>query len=164
MLLVNSPHLCALCWSLCEVVLKHNLLQQRPGLSASTETLDRCHDTMVPQALTYHSKTLPCSSPKQDTSLHYRKPKALQDSIGESSGGARAWHLTGHPGCHPKTDYTTFSFSLFNFTESLCWAHHAKRKLVCYSTMMCGSVGVENQLKILTWMLSTKSQSDNYEI
>uniref|UniRef100_A0A8C2K4C4 Membrane-associated guanylate kinase, WW and PDZ domain-containing protein 1 n=1 Tax=Cyprinus carpio TaxID=7962 RepID=A0A8C2K4C4_CYPCA len=77
----GGPHLCALCWSLCEVVLKHNLLQQRPGLSASTETLDRCHDTMVPQALTYHSKTLPCSSPKQDTSLHYRKPKALQDSI-----------------------------------------------------------------------------------
>uniref|UniRef100_A0A8C2K233 Membrane-associated guanylate kinase, WW and PDZ domain-containing protein 3 n=1 Tax=Cyprinus carpio TaxID=7962 RepID=A0A8C2K233_CYPCA len=56
-------------------------LRPRPGLSASTETLDRCHDTMVPQALTYHSKTLPCSSPKQDTSLHYRKPKALQDSI-----------------------------------------------------------------------------------
>ncbi|XP_016367696.1 membrane-associated guanylate kinase, WW and PDZ domain-containing protein 3-like [Sinocyclocheilus rhinocerous] len=56
-------------------------LRPRPGLSASTETLDRCHDTMVPQALTYHSNTLPCSSPKQDASLHYRKPKALQDSI-----------------------------------------------------------------------------------
>uniref|UniRef100_A0A8C1G8X6 Membrane-associated guanylate kinase, WW and PDZ domain-containing protein 1 n=1 Tax=Cyprinus carpio TaxID=7962 RepID=A0A8C1G8X6_CYPCA len=58
-----------------------NLLVLRGG----KRTLDRCHDTMVPQALTYHSKTLPCSSPKQDTSLHYRKPKALQDSIGESS-------------------------------------------------------------------------------
>uniref|UniRef100_A0A8C2E0V6 Membrane-associated guanylate kinase, WW and PDZ domain-containing protein 3 n=1 Tax=Cyprinus carpio TaxID=7962 RepID=A0A8C2E0V6_CYPCA len=51
------------------------------GLSASTETLDRCHDIMVPQALTYHSNTLPCSSPKQDSSLHYSKPKALPESI-----------------------------------------------------------------------------------
>ncbi|KAL0191587.1 hypothetical protein M9458_014285, partial [Cirrhinus mrigala] len=51
---------------------------------ASTETLDRCHDIMVPQALTYHSNTLPCSSPKQDSSLHYSKPKALPESIGES--------------------------------------------------------------------------------
>ncbi|KAL1272462.1 hypothetical protein QQF64_028324, partial [Cirrhinus molitorella] len=56
-------------------------LRPRPGLSASTETLDRCHDIMVPQALTYHSNTLPCSSPKQDASLHYSKPKALQESI-----------------------------------------------------------------------------------
>ncbi|XP_016085829.1 membrane-associated guanylate kinase, WW and PDZ domain-containing protein 3-like [Sinocyclocheilus grahami] len=55
-------------------------LRPRPGLSASTETLDRCHDTMVPQALTYHSNTLPCSSPKQDASLHYSKPKALPES------------------------------------------------------------------------------------
>ncbi|XP_050968393.1 membrane-associated guanylate kinase, WW and PDZ domain-containing protein 3 isoform X2 [Labeo rohita] len=56
-------------------------LRPRPGLSASTETLDRCHDIMVPQALTYHSNTLPCSSPKQDASLHYSKPKALPESI-----------------------------------------------------------------------------------
>ncbi|XP_051752181.1 LOW QUALITY PROTEIN: membrane-associated guanylate kinase, WW and PDZ domain-containing protein 3 [Ctenopharyngodon idella] len=56
-------------------------LRPRPGMSASTETLDRCHDIMVPQALTYHSNTLPCSSPKQDTSLHYSKPKALPESI-----------------------------------------------------------------------------------
>uniref|UniRef100_A0A8C2BCA9 Membrane-associated guanylate kinase, WW and PDZ domain-containing protein 3 n=1 Tax=Cyprinus carpio TaxID=7962 RepID=A0A8C2BCA9_CYPCA len=54
---------------------------KRTGLSASTETLDRCHDIMVPQALTYHSNTLPCSSPKQDSSLHYSKPKALPESI-----------------------------------------------------------------------------------
>lgn len=60
------------------------VFQQRPGMSASTETLDRCHDIMVPQALTYHSNTLPCSSPKQDTSLHYSKPKALPESIGKS--------------------------------------------------------------------------------
>ncbi|KTF80227.1 hypothetical protein cypCar_00026623 [Cyprinus carpio] len=57
-------------------------LRPRTGLSASTETLDRCHDIMVPQALTYHSNTLPCSSPKQDSSLHYSKPKALPESIG----------------------------------------------------------------------------------
>ncbi|XP_042582377.1 membrane-associated guanylate kinase, WW and PDZ domain-containing protein 3-like isoform X3 [Cyprinus carpio] len=56
-------------------------LRPRTGLSASTETLDRCHDIMVPQALTYHSNTLPCSSPKQDSSLHYSKPKALPESI-----------------------------------------------------------------------------------
>ncbi|XP_039549332.1 membrane-associated guanylate kinase, WW and PDZ domain-containing protein 3 isoform X1 [Pimephales promelas] len=56
-------------------------LRPRPGMSASTETLDRCHDIMVPQALTYHSNTLPCSSPKQDASLHYSKPKALPESI-----------------------------------------------------------------------------------
>ncbi|XP_073707344.1 membrane-associated guanylate kinase, WW and PDZ domain-containing protein 3 [Garra rufa] len=56
-------------------------LRPRPGLSASTETLDRCHDIMVPQALTYHSNTLPCSSPKQDASLHYSKPKVLSESI-----------------------------------------------------------------------------------
>ncbi|XP_067316413.1 membrane-associated guanylate kinase, WW and PDZ domain-containing protein 3 isoform X3 [Pseudorasbora parva] len=56
-------------------------LRPRAGMSASTETLDRCHDIMVPQALTYHSNTLPCSSPKQDASLHYSKPKALPESI-----------------------------------------------------------------------------------
>nr|XP_017212193.1 membrane-associated guanylate kinase, WW and PDZ domain-containing protein 3 isoform X1 [Danio rerio]XP_021327516.1 membrane-associated guanylate kinase, WW and PDZ domain-containing protein 3 isoform X1 [Danio rerio] len=56
-------------------------LRPRGGMSASTETLDRCHDMMVPQALTYHSNTLPCSSPKQDASLHYSKPKALTESI-----------------------------------------------------------------------------------
>uniref|UniRef100_A0A9J7YP47 Membrane-associated guanylate kinase, WW and PDZ domain-containing protein 3 n=1 Tax=Cyprinus carpio carpio TaxID=630221 RepID=A0A9J7YP47_CYPCA len=33
------------------------------------------------RALTYHSNTLPCSSPKQDSSLHYSKPKALPESI-----------------------------------------------------------------------------------
>ncbi len=79
-----SPHLCALCWSLCWNKMCFNTTSQRPGLSASTETLDRCHDIMVPQALTYHSNTLPCSSPKQDASLHYSKPKALSESIGES--------------------------------------------------------------------------------
>ncbi|TRY89365.1 hypothetical protein DNTS_015303, partial [Danionella cerebrum] len=57
-----------------------NLL--RAGMSASTETLDRCHDMMVPQALTYHSNTLPCSSPKQDASFLYSKSKALPESIG----------------------------------------------------------------------------------
>ncbi len=79
-----SPHLCAFCWSLCWNKMCFNTTSQRPGLSASTETLDRCHDIMVPQALTYHSNTLPCSSPKQDASLHYSKPKALSESIGES--------------------------------------------------------------------------------
>lgn len=57
---------------------------QRPGMSASTETLDRCHDTTAPPALTYHSNTLPCSSPKQNASFQYSKPKALTESIGES--------------------------------------------------------------------------------
>ncbi|XP_051562390.1 membrane-associated guanylate kinase, WW and PDZ domain-containing protein 3-like isoform X2 [Myxocyprinus asiaticus] len=57
-------------------------LRPRHGMSASTETLDRCHDIMVPPALTYHSKTLPCTSPKQNASLHYSKPKALPESIG----------------------------------------------------------------------------------
>ncbi|XP_051568961.1 membrane-associated guanylate kinase, WW and PDZ domain-containing protein 3-like [Myxocyprinus asiaticus] len=57
-------------------------LRPRQGMSASTETLDRYHDIMVPPALTYHANTLPCSSPKQDASLHYSKPKALLESIG----------------------------------------------------------------------------------
>nr|XP_055068689.1 membrane-associated guanylate kinase, WW and PDZ domain-containing protein 3 isoform X3 [Misgurnus anguillicaudatus] len=56
-------------------------LRPRPGISASTETLDRCHDITTPPALTYHSNTLPCSSPKQNTSFHYSKPKALTESI-----------------------------------------------------------------------------------
>ncbi|XP_051997668.1 membrane-associated guanylate kinase, WW and PDZ domain-containing protein 3-like [Xyrauchen texanus] len=56
-------------------------LRPRQGMSASTETLDRYHDIMVPPALTYHANTLPCSSPKQDASLHYNKPKALPESI-----------------------------------------------------------------------------------
>ncbi|XP_056606175.1 membrane-associated guanylate kinase, WW and PDZ domain-containing protein 3 isoform X2 [Triplophysa dalaica] len=57
-------------------------LRPRPGMSASTEMLDRCHDTTTPPALTYHSHTLPCSSPKQSATFQYSKPKALTESIG----------------------------------------------------------------------------------
>ncbi|XP_030632538.1 membrane-associated guanylate kinase, WW and PDZ domain-containing protein 3 [Chanos chanos] len=54
-------------------------LKPRQELSASTETLDRCHDSMLPQALTYHSSTLPSSSPRRDAVELYSKPRALPE-------------------------------------------------------------------------------------
>ncbi|XP_072540800.1 membrane-associated guanylate kinase, WW and PDZ domain-containing protein 3 isoform X2 [Salminus brasiliensis] len=55
-------------------------LRPRQEMSTSLETLDRCHDVGAPQALTYYSSTLPCSSPRRDTSLHRTKPKATVDT------------------------------------------------------------------------------------
>ncbi|XP_066520229.1 membrane-associated guanylate kinase, WW and PDZ domain-containing protein 3 isoform X2 [Hoplias malabaricus] len=54
-------------------------LRPRQEMSASLETLDRCHDVGAPQALTYYSSTLPCSSPRRDPSHHHTKPKAPVD-------------------------------------------------------------------------------------
>ncbi|XP_017553318.1 membrane-associated guanylate kinase, WW and PDZ domain-containing protein 3 isoform X1 [Pygocentrus nattereri] len=54
-------------------------LRPRQEMSASLETLDRCHDVGAPQALTYYSSTLPCSSPRRDHSLHHTKPQATVD-------------------------------------------------------------------------------------
>ncbi|XP_049335142.1 membrane-associated guanylate kinase, WW and PDZ domain-containing protein 3 isoform X2 [Astyanax mexicanus] len=55
-------------------------LRPRQEMSTSLEALDRCHDVGAPQALTYYSSTLPCSSPRRDTSLHRTKPKATVDT------------------------------------------------------------------------------------
>ncbi|XP_035380325.1 membrane-associated guanylate kinase, WW and PDZ domain-containing protein 3 [Electrophorus electricus] len=49
-------------------------LRPRQEMSTSLETLERCHDAGVPQALTYYSSTLPCSSPRRDHAP--RQPKA----------------------------------------------------------------------------------------
>ncbi|XP_060724098.1 membrane-associated guanylate kinase, WW and PDZ domain-containing protein 3 isoform X3 [Tachysurus vachellii] len=50
-------------------------LRPRQEISASLETLDQCHDVGAPQALTYYSSTLPCSSPRRDITLRQSKPK-----------------------------------------------------------------------------------------
>ncbi|GAA6090497.1 membrane-associated guanylate kinase, WW and PDZ domain-containing protein 3 isoform X5 [Tachysurus ichikawai] len=50
-------------------------LRPRQEISASLETLDQCHDVGAPQALTYYSSTLPCSSPRRDITLGQSKPK-----------------------------------------------------------------------------------------
>ncbi|XP_017553320.1 membrane-associated guanylate kinase, WW and PDZ domain-containing protein 3 isoform X2 [Pygocentrus nattereri] len=64
-------------------------LRPRQEMSASLETLDRCHDVGAPQALTYYSSTLPCSSPRRDHSLHHTKPQATVDNVGDEDDGAQ---------------------------------------------------------------------------
>ncbi|XP_062853496.1 membrane-associated guanylate kinase, WW and PDZ domain-containing protein 3 [Trichomycterus rosablanca] len=55
-------------------------LRPRQEISASLETLDRCHDVGAPQALAYYSSTLPCSSPRQDSMRRPAKSKAALDN------------------------------------------------------------------------------------
>uniref|UniRef100_A0AAY5EH58 PDZ domain-containing protein n=1 Tax=Electrophorus electricus TaxID=8005 RepID=A0AAY5EH58_ELEEL len=59
-----------------------DLPQQRQEMSTSLETLERCHDAGVPQALTYYSSTLPCSSPRRDHAPRQPKAKTTETGFG----------------------------------------------------------------------------------
>lgn len=72
-------------------------------MSASLETLDRCHDVGAPQALTYYSSTLPCSSPRRDTALRHTKPKAAVDNTSEFGEHIKLFT------CTPKTQHKSFN-------------------------------------------------------
>ncbi|KAK1796463.1 hypothetical protein P4O66_009510, partial [Electrophorus voltai] len=59
-------------------------LRPRQEMSTSLETLERCHDAGVPQALTYYSSTLPCSSPRRDHAPRQPKAKTTVNNTCES--------------------------------------------------------------------------------